>query len=281
MDSAAVIAGLPYVFGTSEFRAAYGVTPSAASRALRAAADKHIVSRLGRGLWQRLDSAPPQTATHVRGPVAIHWTPTLEALLQARLGSTPRRLSHLAALGMNGVPLMCGTDLAVPHGSTAGLDRFGITVYREPETKLVEFATQVTDDTWVSSTTRAALESAHAGRRGPRWDERVAWALTEGPDVLDVEEAAEIADALHMRAGFRRVASIAAGFVLCDVEGLNLDLLDDRWVDAARAQRGDKWISFEVTNPEFDDRRTVKWEDRRHKVRWHTDPAWLAASLLT
>ena len=279
MSSAAILADMPYVFETREFCAAAGISPSSASRALRTAAESEMVSKIGRGLWRRRDCQQPRIATKSGRRVSSHWSPMLEMMLDRCFGNVPRRLSHLMALGMGGVPLLSGTQVSVPHECGKDLSRLSIGVFRENRSSITMFAEQITERTWVSSPTRAALEVARSDNGAPRWEERVAWVLAEGPSMLDFSEAVDIAARLKMRSGIRRISSIAYGLAQADVPELNLGLIDHDWIDCVSAGRGDKWIALR-RRPAVD-ATSVTWSDHERRVEWGYRPNLLAGSLLT
>lgn len=285
VGSAEGLASMPFVFRTSSFCARAGIEPSSASRALRAAAAAGVVSRVGRGLWQRNDREPPVVECLTSHPFPPAWMNTNECLMDAVFGRGPRRISHMTALESAGVPLVALTQLSFPHESTGmNLPRC-ITVFRERADRVRLFAGRLTERTWMSSGTRAAIEIAQHQRAAPRWDERIAWAFADGGTMFDVDEAVEISDVLQMRAGLRRLSSIADALrrLAADDSYGWLGDVPGEWAEIVTARRGDKWIHLDRPRRR---RRPYEpsdaaWVDSERKVLWHRYPEWLAAALLT
>lgn len=275
---------MPFVFRTHEFGACAGIRPSSASRALRDAAAAGVVSKVGRGLWQRLDSAAPAAECEAPHPFPPAWMDANECLLDAAFGYGPRRMSHMMALEAAGVPLVVGPQMSFPQEHAATTLPLGITVFREPADRVCAFATRLTVRTWMSSPTRAAVETAQHDVAAPLWDERIAWAFAEdGGAILDVEEAAEIADALQMRAGLRRLSSIAhalRGPAGDDHYGA-LEGVLEAWADVGAARRGDAWIRLRRSARAPLGPSDAVWADAERKVMWDCHPEALVASLMT
>ncbi len=274
---------MPFVFRTSEFCARAGIEPSSASRALRAAAADGSVSRVVRGLWQRNDREPPVADCYSSHPFAPAWMNTSECLMDAVFGRGPRRISRMTALDAAGVPLVAWPQLSFPHES-AGTSLPGrITVFRERADRVCLFAARLTERTWMSSGTRAAIEIAQHQRAAPSWDVRIAWALADGGTMFDVEEAVEIGEALQMRAGLRRVASIedALRRLAADAPDGCLDDVPGEWADAVTARRGDTWIRLHPSLRRPREPSDAAWVDRERKVLWRRHPESLVAALLT
>lgn len=275
---------MPFVFKTHEFRAAAGIEPSSASRALRSAAAEGAISRVGRGLWQRIDSSPPAAECSGPHPFPPAWMNASECLLDAAFGTAPRRMSHLMALEASGVPLVVGPQLSFPHECARTTVPLGITVFREQRDRISQFATRLTERTWMSSPTRAAIETAQHDVAAPLWDERIAWVFAEdGGALLDAEEALGISDSLQMRAGLRRVSSIAAAMRRLASDGAisGLHRVPEVWADIIAAQRGDTWIRLRRSVPSPPEPSEAAWVDRERKVMWDRHPSTLAASLMT
>ena len=286
MNSVDVLASMPYVFGTQEFCAAAGVATSSASRALRAASDCGLVSRIARGLWQRDDVSAPTADFLAAHPFPPARMAANDALLDSVFGDSPRRMSHMMALGAAGVPLVVCQQITLPYEAAKPVRHLGINVFREKRENVTRFATQLTERTWMSTPTRAAIETAQHGIAAPQWDERIAWAFAEeSGSMLDLEEAQEISVALRMRAGLRRLSSIAHALRSLSADDLeddaDLSLVPEAWAGIACARRGDKWIRLRRTwSPHFG-YSDAAWIDAERKVLWDRHPASLAASLLT
>ncbi|WP_419946339.1 hypothetical protein [Candidatus Poriferisodalis sp.] len=275
---------MPFVFRTCEFCARAGIEPSSASRALRAAVAQGAVSRIGRGLWQRRDIEGPAVECHAPHPFPPAWMNANECLLDAVFGAVPRRISHMMALEAAGVPLVIGPQLSFPRESARTAMPLGITVFREPSERVPLFATRLTERTWMSSPARAAIETAQHDMTAPRWDERIAWVFAEdGGSLLDPEEAVEISDALQMRAGLRRLSSIADALrrLAASDPSDALSRVPDQWTDIVRARRGDAWIRLRRSGRRPLEPSDAAWVDSERKVLWGQHPEALAASLMT
>ncbi len=274
---------MPFVFRTGKFCSSAGLSPSSASRALRGAAAQGVVARVGRGLWRRTDCDAPAVECRTPHPFPPAWMNANEHLLDAAFGPAPRRLSHLMALEAAGVPLVTGQQLSVPHHSTTTMP-LGITVFTERHDRIALHAAQLTERTWMSSPTRAAVETAQHDVAAPGWEERIAWAFTEDDGVLlDADEAVEISDTLQMRAGLRRLSSIADTLRRLGTAGAGGDLSNvlNQWAETATARRGDTWIRLRRSMPAPRSPSEAAWVDRERKVLWHWHPEALAASLTT
>ena len=284
MDSAEALVSMPFVFRTREFCACAGVQPSSGSRALRAAAAEGIISRVGRGLWQRSDSEAPVAECSAPHPFPPAWMNANECLIDAAFGAAPRRMSHLTALEAAGVPLVVGPQLSFPHGYARTAMPLGITVFGEPSDRVCLFAARLTERTWMSSPTRAAVETAQHDVAAPVWDERIAWVFAEdGGAIFDAEEAVEISDALQMRAGLRRLSSIADALrrLAASDPGGSLGSVPDEWADIVTARRGDAWIRLRRSMRTPLGPSEAAWVDSERKVLWDRHPRALAASLMT
>jgi len=271
------------VFTTRDVCVGAGIRPSSASRALRRASQADIVERMARGVWRRNDSVSRSVVCYGPHPFAAAWMHENEAMLDAVFGLGPRRISHMMALEAGGVPLVTCPQYTLPHDAPQASLPGVATVFREQPAALTRFASRLTERTWMSSPTRAALEVAQQARSLPLWDERIAWAFAEaGAEMLDLDEAVEAGSALRLRAGLRRVTSIADALISMhgQIPGADLSWVPARWADAGDAHRGDKWIHL------WADQRPLQgadapWVDRRRKVRWGRHPRHLAIALLT
>jgi len=284
VNSAGALADMPFVFRTRELCTHAGIKPSSALRALRAAAAEGVVSRVGRGLWQRSDIEAPAAECRSPHPFAPAWMNANECLLDAVFGAAPRRISHLTALEAAGVPLVVGQQLSFPHQDARTAVPPGMTVFGEPRDRVPLFAARLTEGTWMSSPTRAAIETAQHDIAAPRWDERIAWMLAEqGGSLLDAEEAVEIGAALRMRAGLRRLSSIADALRRLAVgdSGTSLSRVPGEWTDLATARRGDAWIRLRRSMRAPLGPSEAAWVDSERKVLWHRHPEALAATLST
>ena len=284
MDSADALVEMPFVFRTNEFGACAGIKPSSASRALRAAAAEGVISRVGRGLWQRSDSEAPVAECSTPHPFPPAWMNTNECLMDAVIGPQPRRMSHMMALEAAGVPLVVGPQLSLPHEHARTAMPLGMTVFSESRDRVAMYATRLTERTWMSSPTRAAVETAHHDVAAPLWDERIAWAFAEdGGTILDADEAIEISDALQMRAGLRRLSSIADAlrrFAASD-PSYSLHSAPDEWADIVSARRGDAWIRLRRSRRSPLGPSEAAWVDIERKVLWDRHPSVVVASLMT
>ena len=193
-------------------------------------------------------------------------------------------MSHLTALEAAGVPLVIGQQLSCPNESAKTTMPLGITVFAERSDRIALFAAQLTERTWISSPTRAAIETAQHDVGAPGWDERIAWEFAEDYGrLLDTAEAVEISETLQMRAGLRRLSSIADALrrVGTADAGDGLSNVLDRWADVATAGRGDKWIRLRRSMPIPRSSSEAAWVDSERKVLWHQRPEALAESLKT
>lgn len=284
MDSAEALGGMPFVFRTREFAAFAGVHLSSASRALRAAAAEGVISRIGRGLWQRSDCEAPVAECSMPHPFPPAWMNANECILDAAFGAAPRRMSHMTALEAAGVPLVIGPQMSFPREHARTAMPLGITVFREPRDRVCLFAARLTERTWMSSPTRAAIETAQHDVAAPLWDERIAWVFAEDSGaILDAEEAVDISDALQMRAGLRRLSSIADALrrLAAGDPGGSLGSVPDQWADIVTARRGDAWIRLRRSIQTPLEPSGAAWVDSERKVLWDQHPRALAASLMT
>ena len=284
MNSAAALAEMPFVFRTSEFCASAGIQLSSASRALRAAAAEGVISRVGRGLWQRSDREAPPAEYIAPHPFPPAWMNANECLLDAAFGLAPRRMSHMTALEAAGVPLVTNQQLSCPHDGARTTLPLGITVFRESRGRIARFSSRLTERTWMSSPTRAAIETAQHDVAAPGWDERVAWVFAEeGGTMLDAAEAVEISESLQMRAGLRRLSSIANALrqLAASEPGDGGGSVPDEWADGTGARRGDAWIRLRRSMRGPAEPSEAAWVDIERKVMWERHPEALIASLLT
>ncbi len=208
---------------------------------------------------------------------------TNECLMDAVIGPQPRRMSHMMALEAAGVPLVIGPQLSLPHEHARTAAPLGMTVFSESSDRVTMYATRLTARTWMSSPTRAAVETAHHDVAAPLWDERIAWAFAEDGTILDAAEAIELSDALQMRAGLRRLSSIADAlrrFAANDL-GDSLHSATDEWADIVSARRGDAWIRLRRSRRSPLGPSEAAWADIEHKVLWDRHPSVLVASLMT
>ncbi len=275
---------MPFVFKTHDFCAHAGIEPSSASRALRAAAAEGVITRLARGLWQRRDCEAPLAEHHSHHPFPPAWMNANECSLDAVFGSAPRRFSHMTALEAAGVPLVIGRQMSFPRESARTAMPLGITVFGEPRDRVPLFAARVTERTWMSSGTRAAIETAQHDIAAPQWDERIAWVFAEdGGGILNAEEAVEISEVLKMRAGLRRLSSIADALrrLAADDPDIGLGSVPGEWADIVNARRGDVWIRLHRSSRTPLEPSDAAWVDNERKVLWHRHPEALAASLST
>lgn len=284
MNSATALADMPFVFRTGEFCAFAGIQPSSASRALRAAADEGVISRIGQGLWQRVDSEAPAVRCVTPHPFPPAWMNANECLMDATFGLAPRRMSHLMALEAAGVPLVVGPQLSFPHEQAKTAMSLGIRVFHEHAEHVALFAARLTERTWMSSPTRAAIETAQHDVAAPLWDERIAWVFAEeGGTMLDAAEAVEISESLQMRAGLRRLSSIADALrqLAASEPGIGFGSAADKWADITSARRGDPWIRLRRSMRGPAEPSEAAWVDIERKVMWDRHPETLMASLLT
>ena len=281
--SANVLDSMPYVFWTRDFGASAGIHLSSASRALRAAADAGIISKIGQGLWRRIDREAPVAECSAPHPFPPAWMNANECLLDAGFGDVPRRISHMMALEAAGIPLVVGPQMSFPHEHAGTAMPLGIHVFREPRDRIPAFATKLTERTWMSSPTRAAIETAQHDVAAPLWDERIAWAFAEDSGtIFDAEEAAEISEALQMRAGLRRLSSIAHALrdlATGDPDDV-LKSVPEAWASIATARRGDAWIRLRRSQQMPLEPSEAAWVDSERKVIWNRHPEALAASLM-
>ncbi len=207
-----------------------------------------------------------------------------ECLMDAVIGPQPRRMSHMTALEAAGVPLVVGPQLSLAHEHARAAMPLGVTVFSESRDRVAMHATRLTERTWMSSPTRAAVETAHHDVAAPLWDERIAWVFAEDSGaILDADEAVEISDALRMRAGLRRLSSIADAlrrFAAGD-PGDKLRRASDEWADIVSARRGDAWIRLRRSRRSPLGPSDAAWVDIERKVLWNRHPSVLVASLMT
>ena len=284
MASARVLAEMPFVFTTSEYRMRAGIQPSSASRALRVAAAEGAVSNISRGLWHRRDSKAPPAKCIAKHPYAPAWMDANECFMDAVFGPLPRRISHMMALEAAGVPLVTGLQLSLPHGHPKAVMPLGTTLFSEKRERITLHATRLTEHTWMSSPTRAAIETAHHDVAAALWDERIAWAFAEdNGGALDVEEAAEISETLQMRAGLRRLSSIADALrrFTADDPDYSTNTAFDKWAGLMSVRRGDAWIRLHRTMRGSLDPSEAEWVDTERRVLWGQHPEALVASLAT
>lgn len=284
MDSASVINSMPYVFRTREFGACAGIQMSSASRTLRAAADAGTVSKVGQGLWRRSDRDAPAAKCSAPHPFPPAWMNDNECLLNAVFGTAPRRISHMMALEAAGVPLVVGPQMSFPQEQPVTALPLGIKVFREPRNRVPAFATRLTEHTWMSSPTRAAIETAQHDVASPLWEERIAWVFAEDNGaIFDTEEAVEISDSLQMRAGLRRLSSIAHAlrYLATTDPDDPMRNIPETWADVATAQRGDAWIRLRRSKQTLARPSEAAWADNARKVMWDRHPKTLAVSLMT
>lgn len=272
------------MFRTRDFSTRAGMRLSSASRCLSAASAAGIIEKAARGLWQRCDSEPPEVECVGSHPFAPAWMNANEFLLDTVSGAAPRRISHMTALEAAGVPLVIGQQISFPHEHADSALLLRINVFREPSEHIPAFATRLTERTWMSSATRAAIEIAQHDVASPLWDERIAWAFVEDHGrVFDIEEAAEISDSLRMRAGLRRLSSIA--HALCEFStGDHCDMRNsatEAWAKTVTAKRGDAWIRLHRNMPIPLEPSSAAWLDSERKVMWDMSPESLVASLMT
>lgn len=276
----AVLGSLPQVFDTASYQREAGVAPSSASRVLRALAERGLVTKLQRSTWRNLTvPAPAQSDFLVgQGTVRGMWNPEMEAVLEAIYGAAPRRISGMAALLAAGVPLMCGFEVAVEHGTRAG-PGLGFAVRGEKSETLLLHAEQVTANTWVSNPPRAVLECAQHPIRYDRWEERLGWMMVSGFDVCPPEDVLAVSADLGWRAGLRRLSSIAEALAESPTGMIYEFSPDPGWAAlAATASQGDVWLDLApLGSPDIH----PAWEDVARKVAWNTTPDGLAAEMTT
>lgn len=285
MDSADVLAGLPPVFATRDYEQATGVRPSSASRALREMSEKGMVSKIRRNAWFNPSGKMPSRDELLieSGPVSHHWSPHFEVALEAAYGMRPRRISGLTALGMAGVPLMCGLEVSVEESAAFDTAPFGFRTRQENPDTLLEGATQLTARTWVSSPARAVLECAHFAHRYDRYEEHVGRMIANQFDVCRPSEVTEISRQLGWRAGVRRLASLAEGLAAFGLYCPSESSTGPLWFDlVASANRGDEWIYLApILSAGMPDAFTSGWDDEQRKVKWGMTPGELAQEIST
>ena len=203
--------------------------------------------------------------------------------MDAVIGPQPRRMSHMTALEAAGVPLVVGLQLSLPHEHARAATPLGVTVFSESSDRVAMHATRLTERTWMSSPTRAAVETAHHDVAAPLWDERIAWAFAEDGAILDADEAVEISDALRMRAGLRRLSSIAEALRCFSASdpGDSPPSAPEEWADIVSARRGDAWIRLRRSRRSPLSPSEAAWVDIKRKVLWDRHPSVLVASLMT
>lgn len=274
----AVLGSLPHVFDTAAYQREAGVAPSSASRALRALADRDLVTKLQRATWRNLMvPAPIQSDFLVeQGAVRGMWNPEVEALLEATYGDAPRRISGMAALLAAGVPLMCDFEIAVEHGTRAGAG-LGFAVRGENSETLLLHAEQVTANTWISNPPRAVLECAQHPVRYDRWEERLGWMMVSGFDVCSPEDVLAVSADFGWRAGLRRLSSIAEALAGSPI-GMTFEFSPDPgWAAlATTASQGDVWLELA---PFSNTPTQPAWIDTARKVAWSSTPNGLAAEV--
>ena len=206
------------------------------------------------------------------------WTPEVETVLEAAYGDAPRRISGLPALLAAGVPLMCGFEVAVEHGSRAG-SGLGFAVRGERRETLLLHAEQVTANTWMSNPQRAVLECAQHPIRYDRWEERLGWMMVSGFDVCSPEDVRAVSADLGWRAGLRRLSSIAEALAESPTGKAHEFSPDPEWAAlAATAGHGDVWLELA---PLKNAPKRVAWSDTARKVAWNTTPDGLATEVTT
>ena len=276
----AVLGRLPHVFDTASFQREAGVAPSSASRALSALAERGLVTKLKRATWRNLTVPAPAQCDVLVGPGAVRgmWSPEVEALLEATYGDAPRRMSGMTALLAAGVPLMCGFEIAVEHGTRAG-SGLGFAVRGEKPETLLLHAEQMTAGTWVSSPPRAVLECAQHPVRYDRWEERLGWMMVSGFDVCPPSDVLAVSADLGWRAGLRRLSSIAEALAASRIGMIHEFSPDPGWAALApTASQGDVWVDLA---PLGSMAAPPAWEDAARKVAWGTTPDCLAAEVTT
>ncbi|MCY3631073.1 MAG: hypothetical protein OXH29_00175 [bacterium] len=285
MDSAEILSGLPPVFATQDYVKVTGVRPSSASRALREMSEKGMVSKIRRNAWfNPVGKMPSEDELLIEsGPVSHHWSPHIEVALEAAYGTRPRRISGLTALGMAGVPLMCGLEVSVGKSSAFDTAPFGFRARQENPDTLLLGAVQLTAHTWVSSPARAVLECAQFAHRYDRYEEHVGRMIANQVDVCQPSEVTELAARLGWRAGVRRLASLADGLAAFGVYDPGESSGDPLWFDLiTSANRGDEWIYLvPMLSAGMPDAFTSGWEDEQRKVMWGMTPGELAQEIST
>ena len=123
-----------------------------------------------------------------------------ECLMDAVFGPQPRRMSHMMALEAAGVPLVVGPQLSLPHEHARTAMTLGMTVFSECSDRVAMYATRLTERTWMSSPTRAAVETAHHDVAAPgtvvRYEGETALVknLPKVRDLITTEAGARVQD---------------------------------------------------------------------------------------
>ena len=271
---------VPPVFSTGDYRAATGVAPSSASRALRRLVAQGVIRDAGRGWWIATGAAQSAGDRPVLlGPAPTYWTPEVERSLDALYQRVPRRLAYATALDSAGVAVTTPLMVAAPVRGSARAERLGIIHVREPENWLRVGARRVTERTWVSGAPRALLELAQFPRRVPRCEEYIGYALCMGSPLFEPVAVRALGVELGWWAGLRRISSIAAGLRRSNLFDEVDEPPDAAWAAVApRARRGDRWIQLAAFGRQIPGR---GWDDADRKVHWWTNPDGLAHEILT
>ena len=220
---------------------------------------------------------PPDAARQVS---SMHWSPALEERLDNLLGPVSRRISYDTALCEAGVALIHGTTVASSKRVLKGPLPTGLRVITEPEHVVEAGSRRITRRTWMSSPARALLECAQFPHRVPRAVEYIADAVLLGAPEFDPDSVAALSEELCLRAGLRRVASVAAGLAASSVRGQLEGSPPPQWAELVpRAGRGDRWIQLNGFRPRRANR--WAWYDTARRVVWPYDPDALASELLT
>jgi hypothetical protein len=272
MRPAQVAKSLPQTFATSHYRAAAGVAPSSASRALRDLAARGAIRRVGRGWWYRPTGEDDVPARLFDTPPGL-WVPELECLLDALFGASVRRIGYLSGLDAAGIPLTSSLTVATTGRASARVGPAGLLHVRESEDTFGVGARRFTERTAVSEPERALLECAQFPRHAPRCEEYIGYAICWGGPAFAPDRVQALGIQLGWWAGMRRIASIAEGLAhSAPVSDIPVRPAIT-WAELApRFRRGDRWINLNT-------RTSSLHTDEKRRVSWWTTPDALARQI--
>lgn len=278
MGSAGVLAVLPAVFTTDDYRRAAGTDRPSSAGALEELAAQAAVRKSRRDTWYNPSGDMPSTQELLveAGPVSHLWSVEWEMMLEAVYGNSPRRISGLAALAMAGAALICEPEVTVETRLAVDTSGFGFASRRESPRTLLIGAAQLTERTWVSTPARAVLECAQHPGRYHRYEEYLGRMLANRFDVCPPAEVVETAGTLGWRAGLRRLSSIADKLGQSETGKADRYDVDPDWAKiAASAETGDRPIKLVPRDTRIGD------TDQARKVAWNTTFEGLAQLVST
>lgn len=277
MDADPVVAALPRVFTTEQYRSERGIAPSSASRALRVLTSSGQVRSLGRGWWSRPLLQGEANPPLIGSPPGL-WSPELECLFDALFGASPRRIGYLSALAAAGVPLTHPLAVVTSNRPSARVASAGLAHVRESENTFAVASRRFSEHTAISEPDRALLECAQFPRHAARCEEHIGYAVCWGADTFDPGRVRALSEQFGWRAGLRRIASIADGLARSAPTGDVAVRPAGAWAElAAEVRRGDRWISLNNrTARRYAD---TGWTDAHRQVLWWTTPDALARQI--